>query len=45
MDDSLRFRGFIARGRDLGRLLSSLDEAYTSGHCAAQSITVRILSA
>ncbi|WP_054814603.1 ABC transporter substrate-binding protein [Nocardia arizonensis] len=31
---------YIARGRDLGRLLSSLDEAYASGQCAAKSITV-----
>ncbi len=31
---------YLARGRDLGRLLYSLDEAYTNGQCAATSITV-----
>ncbi|WP_280403186.1 ABC transporter substrate-binding protein [Nocardia brasiliensis] len=31
---------YIARGRDLGRLLYSLDEAYTNGQCAATSVTV-----
>ncbi|WP_167464511.1 ABC transporter substrate-binding protein [Nocardia brasiliensis] len=31
---------YIARGRDLGRLLYSLDEAYVNGQCAAHSVTV-----
>ncbi|WP_223885779.1 ABC transporter substrate-binding protein [Nocardia colli] len=31
---------YIARGRDLGRLLYALDEAYTNGQCAATSVTV-----
>ncbi|MCP2298418.1 ABC-type branched-chain amino acid transport system, substrate-binding protein [Nocardia amikacinitolerans] len=31
---------YLARGRDLGRLLYSLDESYTNGQCAATSITV-----
>ncbi|MFG1791029.1 ABC transporter substrate-binding protein [Nocardia sp. NPDC049149] len=31
---------YIARGRDLGRLLYSLDEAYANGQCAATSVTV-----
>jgi ABC-type branched-subunit amino acid transport system substrate-binding protein len=31
---------YIARGRDLGRFLSSLDDALSSGQCSATSITV-----
>ncbi|WP_378733010.1 ABC transporter substrate-binding protein [Nocardia brasiliensis] len=31
---------YIARGRDLGRLLYALDEAYANGQCAATSVTV-----
>lgn len=31
---------YLARGRDLGRFLYSLDEAFTNGQCAATSITV-----
>ncbi|WP_234391179.1 type 1 periplasmic-binding domain-containing protein [Nocardia suismassiliense] len=31
---------YIARGRDLGRLLYALDEAYSNGQCAATSVTV-----
>jgi ABC-type branched-subunit amino acid transport system substrate-binding protein len=31
---------YIARGRDLGRFLYSLDEAWSNGQCAASSITV-----
>ncbi|WP_020673310.1 ABC transporter substrate-binding protein [Amycolatopsis nigrescens] len=31
---------YIARGRDLGRLIYSLDEAFANGQCAASSVTV-----
>ncbi|QWF84004.1 ABC transporter substrate-binding protein [Amycolatopsis sp. CA-230715] len=31
---------YIARGRDLARLLFSIDEAFSSGQCAATSVTV-----
>ncbi|WP_433657442.1 hypothetical protein ACQPW1_38065 [Nocardia sp. CA-128927] len=31
---------YIARGRDLGRLLYALDEVYSNGQCAASSVTV-----
>ncbi|MEU5691760.1 ABC transporter substrate-binding protein [Actinosynnema sp. NPDC020468] len=31
---------YIARGRDLGRFLYSLDEAFGAGQCPAESITV-----
>ncbi|MFI6167927.1 ABC transporter substrate-binding protein [Nocardia sp. NPDC051052] len=31
---------YTARGRDLGRLMYSLDEVYQNGQCAASSITV-----
>ncbi len=31
---------YIARGSDLARLLYNLDEAFTSGQCAAKSVTV-----
>ncbi|PXX64330.1 ABC-type branched-subunit amino acid transport system substrate-binding protein [Nocardia tenerifensis] len=31
---------YIARGRDLGRLLYALDESYAIGQCAATSVTV-----
>jgi ABC-type branched-subunit amino acid transport system substrate-binding protein len=31
---------YIARGRDLARLLFSLDEAFANGQCAATSVTV-----
>lgn len=31
---------YLARGRDLGRLLYSLDERYSQGQCTATSITV-----
>ncbi|MFI5717839.1 ABC transporter substrate-binding protein [Nocardia sp. NPDC051750] len=31
---------YLARGRDLGRLLYSFDEAYSNGQCAAPSVTV-----
>lgn len=31
---------YIARGRDLGRLLYSFDQAYTNEQCAAPSVTV-----
>lgn len=31
---------YIARGRDLARLLFNLDEAYANGQCAATSVTV-----
>lgn len=32
--------GYIARGRDLGMFLYGLDQAFSSGQCAASSITV-----
>ncbi|CAM4218665.1 ABC transporter substrate-binding protein [Kibdelosporangium persicum] len=31
---------YIARGRDLGPFLNSLDEAYSAGQCSALSVTV-----